>query len=865
MRQYIIPLFDIQDGDEPLVGSKAYNLMRLHRAGARVPSGFVVTAEAMERFIEENDIQKALSRLEVSGNPEHLHRHARKVRGIFDEALWPAELKQQVQTAAETLMGEQRGMSFAVRSSFSGEDSAVSSFAGQMASFLNIHAGEDLANAIVRCWTSLWSQTALAYRARRGMMDGSSGGVLVQVMLRPHWSGVLFAESPVPTQQGVVVEAVHRDTTGVVSGHSDPHRLIIEENSDKIAMYEAPEGAGYVMEEGFRSTIAAQSRQLVSIGRDMDLGDFEWGLTDHGFFVLQGRPLTADTGEDAPIHDDIMWSRVLGEEFWSGTVTPAMFSVVGTAIERAMIRKPAASLGEQYVSHAPYLTLIHDHIFVNLTALESVVELVPQWALTEDFLKMFPDDMRDRINQRAGLIMPMDLIKALWRFSRSKSPWLHAAETFNRFIDENMDAVASYTPPAPEAPARDFRRSLNELTDQLEQYLYTGVWGVTYAYLLVPLARRIIELWFKPEDRQRLMHLALSNLAEDRNFDTSRQLTKLAGDIRKLPDRDLLKRDAPFADTERALKKSPQGRAFLKRFRSFLTHHGHRTVDRDIMFPRWGDDPRVPFSMLLNLAERNNMRHMPSPSDKEVLRELQQALPLRRGNLLSPMKVPSLKAIIKLARVFLPVRENMRFYADAFLYAIRKLMLARAEGLVRSGWLPAEERDLVFFLQGDELFVDDRDACRDVLELARKRRGRFLANKGRRLPDYIFNGEDYQAMQQPEENGNVLQGLPASPGAGHGAARLVQSYEDFFAFRPGDVLVVHALDPSWSSIIPLAAAVVTEVGGQLSHGAIVAREFGIPAVVGISGIADMVGNGDELVVNGSTGAVTLPGRSPAEQ
>ena len=346
---------------------------------------------------------------------------------------------------------------------------------------------------------------------------------------------------------------------------------------------------------------------------------------------MQGRPLTTDAPDEAPLHDDIMWSRVLGEEFWSGAVTPAMFSIVGAAIERAMIRRPASSLGSQYVSDAPYLTLIHDHIFVNLSALEPVVELIPQWTLTGDFLKMFPGDMRDRINQRAGLIMPVDLIKALWRFSRSKSPWTHAAETFNSFIDKHMETVTAFTPPPPEAPAREFRRSLDGLTDLLEDYLYTGVWGVTYAYLLVPLARRIIELWFRPEDRQRLMHLALSNLSRDRNFETSRRLTELAEDIRRMPDRDLLKRDAPFADTERVLQKSPRGRAFLKRFKAFLVNHGHRTVDRDILYPRWGDDPRVPFSMLLNLAERGSVRPMPSPSDSEVLRELRRALPIRRG------------------------------------------------------------------------------------------------------------------------------------------------------------------------------------------------------------------------------------------
>ena len=859
MQQYSIALFDIRDEDAPRVGSKAFNLMRLHRAGARVPDGFVVTAAAMERFMEDNNITRALSRLDVGGNPETLRRNARVVRSLFDEAVWPGELKNEIAGMARSLAGEQRGLSFAVRSSFSGEDGSVSSFAGQMASFLNIHAGEDLTNAIVRCWTSLWSQTAMAYRARRGAAEGATGGVLVQIMLRAHWSGVLFADCPIRTQTGALIEAVHRDTTGVVSGASDPHRLIIDRTSGEIVHYEAPRDAGYVMEPGFQATIASHSQKCIELGRPMDLGDFEWALTDDAFFLLQGRPLTTDAPDEAPQHDDIMWSRVLGEEFWSGTVTPAMFSIVGAAIERAMIRRPAAALGEQYVSAAPYLTLIHDHIFVNLSSLEPVVELIPQWALTDDFLKMFPADMRDRINQRAGLIMPVDLVKALWRFSRSKSPWTHAAESFNSFIDKHMDTVTAFAPPSPGAAPQEFRQSLNGLTDLLKDYLYTGVWGVTYAYLLVPLARRIIELWYKPEDRQRLMHLALSNLSRDRNFETSRRLTELADDIRRMPDRDLLKRDAPFADTERVLQKSPQGRAFLKRFKAFLVNHGHRTVDRDILYPRWGDDPRVPFSMLLNLAERGSVRPMPSPSDHEVLRELRKALPIRRGNLLSPMKGPSLKTIIHLSRLFLPVRENMRFYADAFLFAIRKLLLARAEGLIRSGWLPAAERDLVFFLRQEELFIDDEQACRSLLDTARKRRARFMANRGRRLPEYVFNGEDYDALQQPADDGNVLQGLPASPGAGSGAARLVHSYEDFFAFRPGDVLVVHALDPSWSSIIPLAAAVVTEVGGQLSHGAIVAREFGVPAVVGISNITDAVRNGDMLAVNGSTGAVTLSG------
>ena len=176
MQRYSIPLFDIRDEDALQVGSKAFNLMRLHRAGARVPDGFVVTAAAMERFMEDNDITRALSRLDVGGSPETLRRNARMVRSLFDDALWPADLKDEIAGMARSLAGEQRGLSFAVRSSFSGEDGSVSSFAGQMASFLNIHAGEDLANAIVRCWTSLWGQAAMAYRARRGAAEGATGG-----------------------------------------------------------------------------------------------------------------------------------------------------------------------------------------------------------------------------------------------------------------------------------------------------------------------------------------------------------------------------------------------------------------------------------------------------------------------------------------------------------------------------------------------------------------------------------------------------------------------------------------------------------------------------------------------------------------
>jgi pyruvate,water dikinase len=509
---------------------------------------------------------------------------------------------------------------------------------------------------------------------------------------------------------------------------------------------------------------------------------------------------------------------------------------------------------------------VYDHVFVNLNALKPIIQMIPSWALTDELLKMFPPDERVTIRQNAGVILPMDLPLGVVRFSRKGAPWWfgRAAARFASFVRAKIPLVQNYKPPLPTEPASRFQESAQWLLGLLDQYLETTVWGITYAYILVPLAKRLIELWFPAHASQHLVRTALSNLPSDMNLETGRRLSDLAVRFAQTEPFERIRRDEPpFDEAERLLTGTERGRSFLEAFRDFLSAFGHRAVNRDILAPRWADDPQIPLALIRKLAESTPPRVREPMSDREVTRTLRDALPARRRTLLQPIKAPALGLSVKLARQFLPIRENMRFYADVFLYALRKLALARADGLIEKGMLSPQERNLVFFLPHQNLFSDtmDRPTTRAdaLLRSARSRSERFHLHRNRPLPLYVLNGQDYEALMEPDRMGRQLVGLPASPGLGRGRVRKAEGYQDFLSFRPGEVLVVPYLDPSWSSLIFHAKAVITEVGGQLSHGAIVAREYGVPAVVGVAGAMQTLSDGQEVIVDGNKGQVRVIG------
>ncbi len=861
-KRYLIDLFRIEPKDKEDVGAKAFNLKQIYDKGFNVPPGIVITTAAFERFLDANNLQEKLEPLSQMSDPAKARSTAKKIRTLFDEATIPNDILSALEFGINKLFDKlPKGSKVAVRSSFLNEDDEASSFAGQMATFLNIEDTQQAIKAVVNCWTSLWSSQAIAYRASRGHKVEPKGGVIVQAQVDAEWAGVMFASDAFGKSGQFVIEATDALGEEIVSGRKDPHRIIIDISKKRMIEYSAPNGEEDMPQET-RETLVENAIQINQ--KLPDFGDFEWALSEGNFYLLQGRPITTGEIEMRPPKDGILWSRVLGEEFWSGAVSPMMFSIVGTAIENAMLIKPITMLGPKYLSTQRYLRLIYDHVFVNLNALEPVVLLIPEWALTDEFLKMFPTKMREKILHEAGYVLPLDLPKAFFRFKRAGAPWWFndAAKKFYQFIHETAPKLKSIRVPKPTATNEEFNEALNEITNLLEEYLEVSVWGVTYAYLFVPLAAKIIDTWFKPEDRAKLQRLALTNLPDDRNFETTRGLDKLASELKELPCfAQISTEDLDFEQASALMRSTPSGRKFLRNFDEFLKEHGHRAVDRDIFQPRWADEPDVPFSLIKKLSVQTHRQAGNPIPEEDVMKELEKALPIRWLNLFAPFKLPALKAIVHLARTFLPVRENMRFYADMFLYAIRKLVLARATSLVRKGIIEPSDTDLAFFLTRDELFgskiENDPEFARQLIRKARQRMERYRINSRRRLPAYLLDGEDFEAISSAPIEGEAFYGLPASPGIARGKARVVLAYEDFFNFKPGEVLIVHYLDPSWSSLIPQSAAVITEVGGQLSHGAIIAREYGIPAVAGVSGILDRIQGGEELIVNGNEGVIYM--------
>lgn len=495
---------------------------------------------------------------------------------------------------------------------------------------------------------------------------------------------------------------------------------------------------------------------------------------------------------DAPA----LWSSALGAEFWSGDVSRLMFETVGRTIEAAMLGQPLAVLGEV---PGPHLRRASGRIWVGIEGLRRAVAVVPSWAVTPTVLRMLPPPLRARWQRERAVWSPMvprGLLAAVPRFLAARFPWLPLLQfAALPLLRRRADVWRDRDVPTDRAA---LVAEIEALLVDLAGNLRWVTWGMLYAYVLTPLLDRILGA--------RTLDPEAGCLYTGLPFDPVRELDD---DLRRLVRRSpALVDDADSADEA--------ARAAL---RALHLKWGHRAEERDLRGRRWAEAPELIASLLpLAAAEAPRRgRHWLAWLTAQGLR--------------TPLSLPRLAAAALLAaivRPYLGFRERMRDLADRYLLALRRRLLALAalDGIDDpwgAGW--------------DGGFVTDDDP--DTLRLADP------------LPAFLIG--DLPLADESGEDGEGLRGLGVSPGVGEGKVVWIERPEDVARFQPGDVLCADYLDPSLSLVLEHASAAAFVHGGALSHGAIVAREYGVPAVVAVAGLRAAAPEGTRLRIDGLSG------------
>jgi rifampicin phosphotransferase len=878
--EWLVPLGALahrRGGDDPrLVGGKAARLAWLVRHGFDVPDAVVLPAGAFAQAIRELPAgcePRALLRA-ATGRAGYLRAaEARQQilgaplpRGLYDElrAVWRD-------------LGERSPWGLAVRSSATCEDGALVSMAGLAESVLGVRGPDALAEAVRQVWSSIASGRALAYLAAHGVRDVGMA-LVVQRMVEARAAGVMFTRAPVasgasddrivnvglglgaPVVNGVTTPDVLRiDAAGRVADAIIAHKkraMVVRDGRVQEVEVAAPDLPALDAERVEQlARIAARLEKL-----ERGPWDVEFACDGERIWIVQARPVTG-LGFPEGGGEDTVWSNVNVGEALPGVATPFTWSVAG-AFSEAGFRRAFAALGCRVPKHARLVGDVHGRFYLNLTQFmriaaqvpfldpRTLVELGGGWGGEE--LATQVEDVR-----RTGFYARLPITAS--RLLREQLRLDEDVKAFEAFADKQWRAQSALDLAI--LPDEGVARTLRDVQELLER---TGTVMLTSASSMLGahLALRTVLRRVAPDNADSLVQSLTSGIRDLESARPGMGILHVAALAGREPDA----RAAIERETTTGFDAIPEG-ATRRALQSFIDLYGDRAVrEAELSTPRWKEDPR-PVLRMLRAALRTDTEHVERTLARAKVQadaEMTKLVPT-----LNIVEQTLVRHLVVRAQRAARLRERMRAWVtrvlgmlrEAALDADRRLLRREPEllsdwrALVDSGSTLASVRS-VFFLTIDEVVGALRAARTDLAPLVRSRRAELARDQARPDPPATFVGAPPPVVLPPS-GGNVMRGLAASPGVVEGRARVLVREDEMGALQPGEILVVHTTDVGWTPLFLVAAGVVTELGGPLSHAAVVAREFGVPSVVNVVGATRAIRTGDMLRVDGDRGVVTV--------
>ncbi|MFI9150352.1 rifamycin-inactivating phosphotransferase [Streptomyces sp. NPDC053367] len=856
---YVRDLRAVDETQVAVVGGKGAHLGGLRRIdGIRVPDGFCVTTEAFRRVMADvpsiEDRLDELSRVSPDDRDAIRTLSARIRRGI-EEAALPEDLAAAI-TRAYARLGERTAC--AVRSSATAEDLPTASFAGQQDTYLNVVGPSAVLRHVSRCWASLFSERAVTYRRRNGIDHRTVHmAVVVQEMVLPDAAGVLFTADPVSGHRKVAtVEAGFGLGEALVSGLVNPDVFTVRQDGVVTRTIAAKQRAVHALPGGGTREVAvdaprqeqpaltdAQVRELVRLGRRIEAHfgcpqDIEWCLADDGFQIVQSRPITTlfplpevDDQENHVYlsvgHQQMMTDpmRPLGLSVWRLTAMAPMLEAGGRLFVDATPRLASPA------GRAALLDVVGRSDPLTRDALETV--------LGRDFVPSLPDAGPGG-PPAGGAADPVetdpDIVEELVRRSQASIGALRRdirTRTGPALFDFLLEAFAEHKRVLGDRLSMQAIMAGMEATwwlnDNLQEWL-----GEKNAADTLTLSA--------PGNITSEMGLALLDVA-----DAVRPHPEVVAFLRGVE-------DDGFLDD---LAKLPGGTEARDAVEAYLDRYGMRCVGEiDITRPRWRERPTALVPAILDNVRNfgpGAARRRFEQGLREARQKEQDVLARLRALPDGARKADRTKEMIDRVRTFIGYREYPKYDVVSRYFVYRQALLEEADRLVRAGVLA--RREDIYYLTFQELHDVVRSRQVDH-GLVRRREEAFRAYHALTPPRVLTSdGEAVDgAYRRDDVPAGALVGLPVSAGTVEGRARVVHDVADAF-LDAGDILVTTFTDPSWSPLFVGIAGLVTEVGGLMTHGAVIAREYGLPAVVGVDRATRLIRDGQRIRVHGTDGYV----------
>ena len=889
--EYIRDLTDVSKDDVRSAGSKGANLGELVQMGLPVPPGFVVLTSAYQSFIEANTLQPEIERLTGQAcidDPLSIEQSSIALRNLFEQGILPEELRQAIVSAYE-----EPGLDVvAVRSSATAEDLPGASFAGQYETYLNVQTVDEVLKAVRKCWSSLWTPRALSYRARQEFdVTSVSLAVIVQQMVPANTSGVLFTINPV-TGEGdeIVINATCGLGEALVSGQVTPDVVIAEKESGRIKQIEPGKQremttvpSVYAINDtavavSMRQTAVLSPEhvaQLTQLGQRIETHfgvpqDIEWAIADEHIWLVQARPVTThaakpvatqqgipippgddswDREKDLPPQPFDLWTRTNVGENLPFPITP----LTGTNFSALFkLNEDAAKPGQKPVQAA---RRIYGRLYFNEGAI--VHSVTEEFGLPASFIDKMWGSRRRGKQQVSEKFRPLRLLCKLptmlrGGFDAPKKGPKHTPAQFFAQIDQWVNPF--------------MQQDLSKLDDRALWAAGLPVWSERgqYAFttnlrisipsgIMYALLERIVKWW---TGRKELAQELVTGPTGVYSAEIGPALWRMAQAVKQAKLQHILLDNNPTTALE-LLRTLPEGQPLIEQLEHFLARHGHRCPNElELRNPRWAEAPEQVIELVTHYLQADESID-PGAAEERQRQCCVQATATVEAKL-DPLRRTIFRSILKRAQRAVTVRDNSRYYMSKFFFPMRKLYAELGRRWTERGWL--KQSDDIFFLTAAEIqaIIEVEPAAISSDELQTRCALRRLAYEYWMTvlaPDAI--DADGTSIIDEEGITTVLKGIAASSGRVRGRARVVQNVHEAMRLKSGDILVTQATDPGWTPVFPLVSGIVLEIGGQLSHGAIIAREYAVPAVVNVQGAMLQIKNGQTIEVDGTRGLVYL--------
>ena len=847
--QYVRRLADLGRGDLAVAGGKGANLGELTRAGLPVPPGFVLTTAAYRTYVDLNGVGDEILALIARDDA------ADRIRALFTAPI-PEALSEELRAARTEL-----GPAVAVRSSATAEDLEDASFAGQQDTFLNVRGDDALLDAVRGCWASLWTARAIAYRARRGVDPAEVAlAIVVQEMVDADAAGVLFTANPTTgARDEVVIAAAWGLGEAVVGGAVTTDDVVVEKGTGRIrsrttadkalhtvATTQGTEDRPVPAEQRTRAVLDdAEAAALAVLGSRIEewFGapqDVEWARASRAFAIVQSRPITALPEPAASPPTD-----------WS-VPDPTSFYVRASIVEQ--LPDPLSPLFAELVDGSVTRSL--QALFGELLGRTDVVG---------------PGDVA----------LPTVNGYAYYRYSRRGMARLMLASgpAFRMLFRSGRDGLQArwrerahphYVRAVERATARPAHGLTSAgLLDAVRELLDAGTAYYTAVQTIIPIAvtsestfTRFYELLVRRAGDPPAATFLLG--FDSAPIRTEQSLYDLATWTRAHPALTDALRTTTAADTVEAIEadEPPPGvdattwQDWRQRFEQHLGVHGHTVYNLDFAVPVPADDPAPVLSTLRFYLDGGGADPQERQQRAAQRREDATAQVSAR---LDPVRRATFLRLLRWAQSAAPLREDALADVGLAWPQLRRMLRELSDRLVAAGVV--ERPDDVFWLHRAEILADPGVKQADVVA---ERRAVWRGQRQVTPPQVLPQGSWWEKAtagwlpaSAEEQTGAVLRGIGASAGQVTATARVLAGPADFARLQPGDVLVASITTPAWTPLFAMASAVVTDIGGPLSHSSIVAREYGIPAVLGTNVATRRIPDGARVRVDGDAGMVSL--------